>query len=79
MKRFDGNSKELFDSNLIFISKKIIKRDRTDIMRKKSISELAIKSDGTFFKHLLLLFGDIKVNPSPVKLPPNTQEGMLIT
>ena len=78
MKHFDGNSKELFDSNFIFISKNINKRDRTDIMRKKSISELAIKNDGTFFKHLLLLSGDIEVNPGPVQLPPIAQEGMPI-
>ena len=34
IKRFDGNSKELFDSNFIFISKNINKQDITDIMRK---------------------------------------------
>ena len=71
IKRFDGNSKELFDSNFIFISKNINKRDRTDIMRNKSISELAIKNDGAFLKHLLLLSGDIEANPGPVQLPPN--------
>jgi hypothetical protein len=48
-------------------------------MRNKSISQLAIKNDGAFFKHLLLLSGDIEANPGPVQLPPNAQEGMPVT
>ena len=76
---FDGNSKEIFDSNFIFISRKINKRDRTDILRNKSISKLQIRNDKSFFKHLLLLSGDIEVNPGPVQFPPNTQNGILNT
>ena len=70
---FDGNSKELFDSNFIFVQTKINKRDRTDLMRNKTISQLKMKNDKSLFKHLILLSGDIEVNPGPVQFPQNTQ------
>ena len=76
IKSFFGKSKELFDSNYIFISGKINKRDKIDIMRQKLISQLQLKNNDSFFKHLLLLSGDIKVNPGPVQFPPNAQKGM---
>ena len=76
IKSFYGNSKELFDSNYIFISGKINKRDKIDIMRQKLISQLQLKNNDSFFKHLLLLSGDIEVNPGPVRFPPNAQKSM---
>ena len=73
---FDGNQKELFDSNYIYISAKINQRNIYDIMRNNSIQQLQIKNNGSFFRHLLLLSGDIAVNPGPVQFPPNTQKGV---
>ena len=72
---FDGNSKELFDLNFVSISGKINKRNITDIMRNKAISQLQIKNK-SFFKHLLLLSGDIEVNPGPVQFSPDAQNGI---
>ena len=73
---FDGNRKELFDSNYIYVSDKINKRNIYDIMRNNSILKLKIKNNGSFFKHLLLLSGDIAVNPGPVQFPQNPQKGI---
>ena len=72
---FDGNSKELFDLNFVSICGKINKRNITDIMRNKAISQLQIKNK-SFFKHLLLLSGDIAVNPGPVQFSPDAQNGI---
>ena len=76
MNHFHGNLKELIDSNYIFISAKINKKDQIDIARLKSLSQLSIKNDRSFFKHLLLLSGDIEVHPGPVQFPQRDQNGM---
>ena len=73
---FDGNQRELFDSNYMYISAKINKRNLFEMMRNNSILQLKIKNNGSFLKHLLLLSGDIAVNPGPVQFPPNTQKGV---
>ena len=43
---FDGNRKDLFDSNYIYVSDKINKRNIYDIMRNNSILKLKIKNNG---------------------------------
>ncbi len=38
--------------------------------------QVKIKNNGFFYIHLLLLSGDIEVNPGPAQFPPNTPKGI---
>ena len=73
MKCLNGNSNVV---NYIFTSAKINRKDQIDAVRNKSLSQLIIKNDRIFFKHLLLLSGDIEVHPGPIQFLPNVQKDM---
>ena len=73
---FIGNSKELFDSNSVYITNKIIKKSQLDNIRNRSFMQIKIKNNGSFYKHLLLLSGDIEVNPGPAQFLPNAPKGI---
>ena len=62
-----------FTQILPSLVKKINKRDRTDLM---SISRSQMQNDKSFCKHLMLLSGDIEVNPGPVQYPQSIQYGI---
>ena len=38
--------------------------------------QINIKNNGSFYKHLLLLFGNIEVNPGPAQFLPNVPKGI---
>ena len=76
LKCFIGHSKRLFDLNVINISNRIIKKCQFDNFRNKSLMHIKVKNNGSFYKHLLLLSGDIEVNPGPVQFLPTAQKGI---
>ena len=69
-------TKNFFDSKFFSLCNRAKSSFLTSQFRNKSLSKLKIRNSNSFFRILLLLSGDIEVNPGPFQYSSNNQKGM---